>query len=291
MSPAVSIAPVARPFAKWAGGKTQLLPTIVPLLLSALKKAPKARYHEPFVGGGAVFFGLRAAGFTGQAMLSDVNVDLISVYRALTDRYTTDILADMLRIHEKRNSEEYFYQIRKWEINTPIYYNTPIGRAARMIYLNKTCFNGLYRVNKKGEFNVPWGKYKNPTICDVGNLIACHHALQGAKVDSYDFRFVTAQVKKGDVVYFDPPYVPVSATANFTGYSAGGFGPKDQDDLAALCRKLDKRRVKFVLSNADTLVVHDLYDGFRLREVSARRSVNSAGNKRGPVGELIVSNF
>src|ERR1700685_1901349 len=196
MSPAVSLSPVARPFVKWAGGKSSLAPKIVPLLLSQLEKTKKARYHEPFVGGGAVFFGLRAAGFTGRATLSDVNVDLISAYRMLTDRYSADILADMLRTHEKNNCETYFYQIRKWDPTSATYCDTPIGRVARLIYLNKTCFNGLYRVNRKGEFNVPWGKYKNPTICDLENILACHRAVSGVKADSYDFRFVTERTKK-----------------------------------------------------------------------------------------------
>ena len=157
--------------------------------------------------------------------------------------------------------------------------------------MNKTCFNGLYRVNKAGHFNVPWGKYVNPTICDAENLRACSKSLEGASIDSRDFRFVLEEVKRGDVVYLDPPYVPMSKTSNFTGYSKDGFTGVDQAALEHVCKKLDERGVRFVLSNADCAETRELYRKWNVQSVQARRNVNSKGGKRGPVGELVVTNF
>ena len=273
-----------KPFLKWAGGKAQLLPTLLPLIQRQLK--PGSVYHEPFLGGGAVFFALRAAGFTGRAVLSDVNVNLICTYEHVAD-YPELLIHDLL-VHKGRNSEKYFYEARD-QYNE--YVLTPMTRATLFIYLNKTCFNGLYRVNRAGKFNVPWGKYKNPTICDADNLRACSAALEKAQVVAHDFRFVFKQVKKGDVVYFDPPYVPVSKTANFVGYGEAGFTGTDQAELEHVCTKLDRVGVKWVLSNVDCEETRSLYRKWNVQPVQARRNVNSKGGKRGPVGELVVRNF
>lgn len=266
------------------GGKGQLLPTLLPLIQSQLKSG--SVYHEPFLGGGAVFFALRSAGFTGKASLSDVNVNLICAYEHVAD-YPELLINDLL-VHKARNSEKYFYEARD-QYNE--YVLTPMTRAALFIYLNKTSFNGLHRVNKAGKFNVPWGKYANPAICDADNLRACSAALEKAQVVAHDFRFVLEQVKKGDVVYLDPPYVPVSKTANFVGYGKAGFTGTDQAELEHVCTKLDRVDVKWVLSNADCEKTRLLYHKWNVRLVQARRNVNSKGAKRGPVDELLVMNF
>jgi DNA adenine methylase len=276
----------AKPFLKWAGGKAQLLPVLRPLIHGELEKTKSAAYHEPFLGGGAVFFALRAAGFTGRACLSDVNTNLICAYQHVAD-YPELLIHDLL-VHKARNSEEYFYEVRE-QFNE--YVLNPMTRAAFFIYLNKTAFNGLHRVNRAGKFNVPWGKYANPAICDADNLRACSAALEKATIGSHDFRFVIEQVKKGDIAYLDPPYVPVSKTSNFVDYGKGGFTGADQAALEHVCKKLDERGCKFVLSNSDCDETRTLYRKWNVRTVLARRNVNSKGGKRGPVGELIVTNF
>jgi DNA adenine methylase len=278
----------ARPFVKMVGGKTQLLPAILPLIQSQLE--PGSTYHEPFLGGGAVFFALRSAGFAGKCVLSDSNMNLVGTYNLIADEDYVELLIAELRVHEKLNSEKYFYEKRE-QFNT--YFLTPLARAALFIYLNKTCFNGLHRVNgKTGHFNVPWGRYKDPTICDAENLRACSLAL-GKKVhmDSYDYTFVLERCMARDVVYLDPPYVPVSKTSNFVGYGKGGFTSLDQAKLEHELTKIDRLGAKFVLSNADCEETRTLYRKWNVQSVSARRNVNSKGKKRGPVGELVVTNF
>lgn len=275
------VAPAAaRPFVKWVGGKRQLLPHLLPLLATT---EPSATYHEPFVGGGAAFFGLRSGGWARRSRLSDLNDELIHGYQAVRD-HVDDVLS-CLRRHARLNSEEYFYRVRA---KRP---DKPPEIAARLIYLNKTCFNGLYRVNKSGGFNSPWGRYENPTICDESNLRAVSAALETAQLEAASFQTVLSAVRTGDVVYFDPPYVPRTRTANFTGYSAAGFDSGAQRALASVFRELDKGGVRVVLSNSDVGSVHELYAGFRIQGVLARRNVNNRGDQRGPVGEVIVCNF
>jgi DNA adenine methylase len=274
----------ARPFVKWAGGKTQLLHVLLPLLTSQ----PFRHYHEPFVGGGAVFFALAASRELERASLSDTNLDLTEAYSVIT----TDLeaLVQKLEYHQEQNSEEYFYKLRAWR-DSDLWDDTHIGRAARLLYLNKTCFNGLHRVNKAGQFNVPWGKYKHPKICDVGNLRACERALACASISCEDFESALWRVEPGDLVYLDPPYVPVSETSNFTSYSKEGFTSQDQERLAREFTRLGKLGAHLVLSNADCEEVRALYAAWNIRSVSARRNVNSKGDKRGKVGEVIVTNF
>jgi len=262
----------ARPFVKWAGGKTGLLGEILPRLPAKINT-----YYEPFVGGGAVFFALAAEGRFKKAVLGDDNVELIETYHSIKE--DTDGLVRRLKAHAIKHSEVYFYKIRA---------DRGSHLAARFIYLNKTGFNGLYRVNRKGLFNVPFGRYSNPTICDEENLRAASAVLQGVGLLPGDFERSTMRAMRGDTVYFDPPYVPLSDTAAFTAYTKGGFGAGAQERLRDVARKLADRGVHVLLSNSDTPEVRKLYKGFKLVKVEARRAINSKGGKRGPVGELLI---
>lgn len=265
---------------KWVGGKRQLLPHLLPILAGA---DASGTYHEPFVGGGAVFFALRSRGQAAKSRLSDVNRELLDGYTAIRD--AVDEVITHLQRHQRLSGKEYFYRVR-----AQTHRKAP-EVAARLIYLNKTCFNGLYRVNNSGGFNAPWGRYDNPTICDDTNLRAVSAALAKTKLDVASFLTVLDHARAGDLVYFDPPYVPVSETSHFTEYSAGGFGPKEQEALSAAFRELDKRNVQVVLSNSDTPDVRRRHEGFRIDRVFARRNVNTRADRRGPVAEVIVSNF
>lgn len=274
--------PVPRPFVKWVGGKGQLVETL-------LARAPERfrRYHEPFVGGGAFFFALRRAGRLGRchSRLTDVNQELITAYSAIRDR-TAEVLAVLQELATRHDKESYL-AIRAWdftELDAP-------RIAARMIYLNRCGYNGLYRVNRKGQFNVPFGRYKNPRICDAENINAVAGALQKATVSCAPFAAVLAAAAAGDFVYFDPPYVPVSATANFVSYSATGFGQVQQEELAHVFAALAGRGVQVMASNSDMPQVRELYAPFHQHRVQARRSVNSKGGRRGPVGELVITSY
>ena len=267
-----------RPVLKWAGGKRQLLPELLARLPQSFNG-----YHEPFVGGGAVFFELVAQGRIATAYLSDANPSLIDVYLGLRDG-VDDVIA-ALRQH--RYERDYYYQMRALR---PADLSLP-QRAARIIYLNKTCYNGLYRENRRGEFNVPFGRYKNPTICDEPNLRAAAAVLRGVDIARRPFDSVLDYAKEGDFVYFDPPYHPVSATANFTSYDRDGFGPDDQRRLRDVVAKLREHGVAAMVSNSDTPFIRELYDGFRIDQVQAARAVNSQANGRGKVAELIIRNY
>jgi DNA adenine methylase len=260
-----------RPFLKWVGGKTQLLPE----LRSRLPRQYD-HYFEPFLGGGALFWDL----LPEKALLSDLNQDLINAYRVVRDDVEGLIKALKKHIYEK----EYYYRIREF------YPLEPIDCAARFIYLNKTCFNGLYRVNSKGQFNVPMGDYKNPLICDEENLRACSNALQKAKLIPDDYQKVTCIYEK-DFIYFDPPYAPLTDTSNFTSYNATGFTLNDQIALRDYCITLDKRGVKWMLSNSSAPSILELYKDFNVELVDAKRCVNSRGDRRGNVKEVIVRNY
>jgi DNA adenine methylase len=271
-----------RPFLKWAGGKGQLLPQ----LLERIELAGNcARYHEPFFGGGALYFELsRTGGLKARhARLSDANTRLVETYAAVRDDVETVIA--LLLEHADQHNEEHFYAVRA---ALP---DTPAARAARIIYLNRTCFNGLYRENSSGGFNVPMGRYKNPTICDETNLRAVAHALAKARISSKGFAASAKDVAAGDFVYFDPPYHPTSATANFTSYHQDNFGAEQQAQLATVFRELDQRGAKLLLSNSDTPLIHELYKGLTIEQVFATRNVNSNAAKRGKVAELLVRNY
>lgn len=266
----------AKPFLKWAGGKKQLLDT----LLSVFPKQADT-YFEPFVGGGSVFFGLASAKRFGKAVLNDVNSELINCYRVIRD-FPEELMGQVQKLPI---SEAIFKELRAKD---PMSYS-PVRRAARTLYLNKTGFNGLYRVNKQGKFNVPWGKYKKPTIYVEENILACSVALNRfVSLTSKDFVDAVREAKAGDLVYFDPPYVELSQTSNFKSYTSAGFSENDHYRLAVCFRELVERGVAVVASNSDTELVREIYKDWEIQDVQAKRSINSKGDSRGAVSELII---
>jgi DNA adenine methylase len=273
---------IPRPFLKWVGGKGQLLNE----LISAVERAGTFhRYHEPFVGGGALFFELfRTERLPrAKAFLSDTNERLIDAYWGIG--HDADRVIALLTQHKEKHCKEHFYKVRA---SVP---EDRLERAARIIYLNRTCFNGLFRENSKGLFNVPMGRYKNPPICNDTNLRAVAAALRKAKLETRPFESVLERAKPGDFVYFDPPYHPVSKTASFTAYAQGGFGEDAQRRLAKVFAELDLRGVKVLLSNSYTPLVRSLYRSFTMEKVFATRRVNSRADLRGKVSEALVRNF
>lgn len=267
-----------RPFLKWAGGKSQLLPELI-------RRIPRnfGKYFEPFIGGGALFFELQPK----QAYISDINGELISTYLAIRDN--VDELIHELGKH--RYQKKYFYSVRAWDRTPDFSKLSAIQRAGRLIFLNKSCFNGLYRVNSASQFNVPFGRYKNPKILDMENLRACSAALQNVEIRCEGFLGVESRTQKGDLVYFDPPYAPLSPTSNFTTYSAHGFGSKDQTALRDLCARFDKNGIKFIVSNSSAPLILDLYRSFNVEFVEASRAINSKAVGRGKIKETIITNF
>jgi len=270
-----------RPFLKWAGGKGQL---INDLIGRVDRGRPFGRYHEPFVGGGALFFELmRTRKIEAPPYLSDNNPNLIAAYLGVRD-HVEEVIA-LLEKHKARHCRHYYYSVRA---QAPL---DAAAQSARIIYLNRTCYNGLYRENSKGLFNVPFGRYVSPMICDTENLRAASEALQKAHLDARPFQTVVDVAEPGDLVYFDPPYHPLSKTSSFTGYHKNGFGEQDQQKLAAVFAALDRKSVKVLLSNSKTDFVEELYAGFRIEEVYATRNVNSRADRRGKISEALVRNF
>jgi len=263
----------AAPFIKWVGGKTSLLPELLKHVPARLRG-----YHEPFVGGGALFFAVQPR----RAVLADSNAELVHCYRQVRD----DVygVLDVLARHVY--ARDHFAEVRAEE---PLHLR-PAERAARFIYLNKTCFNGLWRVNRAGRFNVPIGRYKNPRFNDPAALITASHALRGVAIEAAPFEDSLARAAPGDFVYLDPPYDPVSPTASFSSYTPGGFSWEDQRRLAHACVVLNRRGVRFLLSNSATDRIRELYRGFEQRIVRAPRFINSKGSGRGRVDELLVFN-
>ncbi len=273
-----------RPFLKWAGGKTQLLDRFVDFYPD-----PGAfdRYVEPFVGSAAVFFHLKRLAAPRAACLADSNEDLIHVYRQVRD--ATGPLIRALRRLRDRHDRETYYRVRAQDPRRL----APVARAARFLYLNKTCFNGLYRVNRRGEFNVPMGRYANPAILDEPLLRAASEALQGVDLRVAPYDRLPDWARRGDFVYIDPPYHPVSRTASFTAYTQGAFRAEDQERLADVCARLDRMGCLVMISNSDVRLIRDLYAarGFRMHRVAARRSINARADRRGAVGELVILNY
>jgi DNA adenine methylase len=269
----------SRPFLKWAGGKSQLLPQLAHFYPP---KGSVDRYIEPFLGSGAVYFHVKATVGLKRALLWDNNRELVDTFQAVQS--SVDLVIKTLRKHQKQHSKEFFLAMRE---KTP---TSQAGRAARMIYLNKTCFNGLYRVNSRGLFNVPFGRYQNPGIFNEESLRRVSAELASAKIETRDFRLLELHAKKNDFVYFDPPYHPRSSTSYFTSYTRDSFGETDQRELAEVYRALDKKGCLLMLSNSDTPLIRELYKDFCIREVSARRLINSKVEKRGPICELVVLN-
>jgi DNA adenine methylase len=268
-----------KPFLKWVGGKSQLLPEIQKRLPGKYEQ-----YFEPFVGGGALFFSLQPQ----KAILVDINSELINTYRTIRDHVDELIIDLKHHIYDK----DYYYSIRNVDRDLEYENWSNIQKASRFIYLNKTCYNALYRVNSKQQFNTPFGRYKNPTILDAENLRACSKILQNnVEVITGDFGITESMITSKDFVYFDPPYVPLTQTANFTSYSKKGFDETMQRELCSLCHRLNSRGVRFMLSNSSAPLVLELYKPFNLEFVQALRSINSQGNKRGKILEVLVTNY
>jgi len=269
-----------KPVLKWAGGKRQLLEPILAFIERSFPGRIE-KYYEPFAGGAAVFFALVARKKFEHARLSDMNADLIRVYTALRDD-AESVIAELEKLAARELSKETYYDVRSKQPRKDA------ARAARLIYLNRTGYNGLYRVNSSGEFNVPYGSYKNPRILDRPRLLAAAQALQGVELAVEDFESSCAGAKRGDFVYFDPPYVPVSKTASFAAYHSVAFAAAEHARLAETFARLSKRGVKALLSNSDTPETRALYRAFDTRTVLATRAINSKANRRGSVPELLV---
>lgn len=269
------------PILKWVGGKRQLLPEI-------RKYIPKkfTTYYEPFVGGGAVLFDIQPQ----KAIINDVNSELINLYQVVKD----DVEALIEDLAKHKNEADYFYEVRAWDREPAIYNKlTNIERASRIHYLNKTCYNGLFRVNQAGQFNSPFGRYKNPNIENSITLRAVSKYFNEANIEfkNTDFEESVKGIRKGAFVYFDPPYDPVSDSSNFTGYAKGGFNRDEQIRLKSLCDRLNERGVKFLLSNASTDFILELYKDYKIEIIQAKRAINSNGDARGEVDEVLVRNY
>jgi DNA adenine methylase len=269
--------PVASPIIKWVGGKTKLLPEL-------LSRMPEryGRYYEPFAGGAALFF--RTA--PRRAVLNDSNSDLIALYTAIK----TDVASVIRRLqqHRENHDERHYYQMREsWNEHHAQW--SDAERAAAFIYLNKTCFNGLWRVNRSGAFNVPIGRYTDPPICVPDALRAAQQVLARAEIRRADYRTAVADARSGDFLYFDPPYDPVAPTANFTSYTTSVFGPDEQKQLADTARSLVAKGCRVMLSNSDTPFIRSLYKGFRVDVVKCSRAINSNASKRGEVDEVVIT--
>lgn len=275
--------PLIKPVLKWVGGKRQLLEKINAQIPSKI-----STYYEPFVGGAAVLFDLQPK----KARVNDSNEELINVYRTIKD-YPLELIK-MLKIHAKENNEEYFYRIRELDRDREEYSGlSSIEKAARIIYLNKTCYNGLFRVNNAGEFNSPWGKYKNPNIVNDTTVKALAKYLKNNDVvfSCCDYQDALQNIRRGAFVYFDPPYMPISETSSFTGYTANGFGEIQQRELKAVCDDLNMRGIKFLLSNSSCEFIRNLYIDYNIATVPAKRFINANADKRGAVDEVLIRNY
>lgn len=269
------------PVVKWVGGKRQLLDEISQLLPKRI-----TTYCEPFLGGGAVLFSIQPS----RAIVNDLNADLMTVYEVIRDE--VDELIESLKKHE--NTPEYFYAIRDIDRDKTSYQTlSQVQRASRLIYLNKTCFNGLFRVNSSGEFNSPFGYYKNPNIINEPVLRAVSKYFNANDVAFYheDFAETLGRVGKGTFAYLDPPYDPISDTASFTGYNKGGFDKNEQIRLKHCCDELTRRGIKFLLSNSSTEFIKDLYQEYDIIIVKAKRAINSDAKKRGAIEEVLIRNY
>jgi DNA adenine methylase len=273
---------LAQPFLKWAGGKRYLLPEIK-------KRLPKFKmYHEPFLGGGAVLFALQPK----HAKVNDLNSEIINVYKAVKDN--VESLIKELKQH--KNSSKHFYETRKLDREEKDFAKlTDIQKAARIIYLNKTCFNGLFRVNSQGQFNAPFGNYKNPNFVNEEVLKASSKYLKDNEIEiqNKSFEKMLSEINSGDFVYLDPPYDPVSDTASFTGYNLDKFGREEQEKLKTFCDEISKKGAHFLLSNSATVFIKDLYrvKGYKMDIVKVPRMINSDASKRGKIDEVLVRNY
>ena len=274
---------VLSPVLKWVGGKRQLLNDIIPMI-------PKncSTYVEPFIGGGAVLFELQPK----KAIINDFNSELINVYTVIRD-YSEELIKE-LQFHKDNNTSEHFYAVREYD-RKPEFFSqmTPVQKAARVIYLNKTCYNGLYRVNSAGQFNSPYGKYKNPNIVNetVIRAMSKYFNEDNIVIKNEDFKEALKGLRRGAFVYLDPPYMPISSSSSFTGYTENGFNEDKQRELKELCDKLDKKGIKFLQSNSDCEFIRELYSGYRIKTIKAKRAINSKGNSRGEINEVLIYNY
>ena len=268
-----------KPIIKWVGGKRQILLTIKENLPSEF-----GSYFEPFVGGGALFFNLGLR----NSVIGDNNFELINMY--LVVKNNLDLLLEDLKKH--KNNEEYFYSIRNLDRDKNAYNKlSSVEKASRFIFLNKTCFNGLYRVNSKNEFNTPFGKHDNPTYVDLANIRLASNLLNDTTILHADFEGIKGLVKPRDLVYLDPPYVPLSKTSCFTNYTAFGFDELMHIRLKNFCDYIDKLGAYFILSNSNTSFVEDIFRGYKFIQVKSNRFINANPNKRGKIKEYLIKNF
>ena len=274
--------PLVSPILKWVGGKRQLLDSIEPLI-------PKcSTFYEPFIGGGAVLFSRQP----DKAVINDLNPELINVY--LTIKNEPKALIEKLKEHRDNSSEEYFYSIRALDRDKEVFENMMnVERAARIIYLNKTCYNGLFRVNSSGEFNSPWGRYKNPNITNETTINALHTYFNKANITIKcgDYREALKGIRKGAFIYFDPPYMPISSSASFTGYTAGGFGEQEQIALKEQCDALNEKGIKFLVSNSSCPFIEELYKDYIVEKKNKKRAINANPQKRGEIKEVLIRNY
>ncbi|MFQ8705001.1 MAG: DNA adenine methylase [Thomasclavelia sp.] len=274
---------VLSPVLKWVGGKRQLLNDIIPMI-------PKncSTYVEPFIGGGAVLFELQPK----KAIINDFNSELINVYTVIRD-YPEELIKE-LQFHKDNNTSEHFYAVREYDRKPELFSQmTAVQKAARVIYLNKTCYNGLYRVNSAGQFNSPYGKYKNPNIVNetVIRAMSKYFNENNIVIKNEDFKEALKGLRRGAFVYLDPPYMPISSSSSFTGYTENGFNEDKQRELKELCDKLDKKGIKFLQSNSDCEFIRELYSSYRIKTIKAKRAINSKGNSRGEINEVLIYNY
>ena len=290
-----------KPFVKWVGGKSQLVEQIEKMLPKSGEKV-LTKYAEPMVGGGALFFNILSKYDFEELYISDINAELINAYQAVKNDVDNLIAKlnemQMLFLPMDENGRKYFYYTVRERFNsTALTEETATEKAAQFIFLNKTCFNGLYRVNRKGQFNVPMGAYKNPTICDDENLRNIHEALQNVTIVCGDYSLSKSFIDKDTFVYLDPPYRPISETSAFTAYNSDVFDDEEQIRLSKFIEEINLLGAKIVLSNSDPKNVNkddnffdDLYKNYKINRVEASRAINSKGDKRGKINELLICN-
>ena len=273
-----------KPFLKWVGGKRALVDEIIKRMPSKFNT-----YFEPFVGGGALFFELKKRGMLEgkKSYLFDANKELINTYNTVKNNPYE--LIEILKEFQNKHSHDFYYEVRAMDREGSFTALPDAMRSARFIYLNKTCFNGLYRVNSKGFYNVPMGRYKNPAICDTSSILSASRALQDAEVLHVDFSKVLDFAKKGDFVYFDPPYYPLTPTSSFTSYNQDIFLDDEQKRLFNTFEKLAKKGLHVMLSNSDTEFIKELYKDYKIDFVEMNRFINSKSGRRGKIKEIIVT--
>lgn len=279
---------IVKPFLKWVGGKTKLVPELVEMFPKKFEN-----YFEPFVGGGALFYEVIQKYNVGFSSINDINKKLIIAYRQIKQN-PKELISLLKTIDDEykklslEEQEKYFYSIRKKYNEETIDNKTT---ASYLIFLNKTCFNGMYRENSKGQYNIPFGDQKNPNICDKENILAVSKCLENTEITNYSFEESVKKCKKNDLIYFDPPYYPINVTSSFTGYSKSSFGEVEQKKLKEVFADLANRGCFVMLSNSHTPFIEELYKDFHINYRYAARSINSKGDKRGKIKEVVVTNY